>query len=105
MLLVQIGEKMLTGQRSLTIRYTLHAISTLFYLGASWGPPMGVEFSCYVEDPFVDFGCCLLFGWVVASLTYSSFSISVLNISSKLYVLPSLKDLRKCAYNESNKVK
>ena len=35
-------------------------------------------FLASVEDPLVAFGCCLLFGRVVVSLTYSPFPFSIL---------------------------
>ena len=52
-----------------------HLTSTQFYLGGSWGPPLGVIFSRCVEDLLVAYGWSPFFIWVVV---FYIFPISIL---------------------------
>ena len=55
-----------------------HWTSTHFELGVSWGTPPGAGFSRCVKDQLVAFSDCLLFGQVVAILTFYPFPFPIL---------------------------
>ena len=53
-----------------------------FYLGASYSPPLGVEFYCCIEYPLVAFDCYLLLG--SSCCLFDIFPISILLVSLQM---------------------
>ena len=48
----------------------------------SFWTPLSAGVSGYIENPLEAFSCCLLYGWVVVTLTLSSFPISIIHINT-----------------------